>query len=416
MNEKLRRKLRRVAGVYGVTAFVVVALLAAIFSARLNEFRTATRYSFELSFEETAAAVNALSETLEKARYATGEMCHALASEAFAEACAAKSALGTLPFSTVEMEQTKSFLGTAGDFVHGLCAKSGEFDDAERADILALSDTAAAYTALVLEMRGALSNGELEMDSRENRLENVLPENSPRRLSEGFRDAEDNFPVLSELQSYHVETSSSLPRYADTECAKAAAAKLLGVSEELLREECSYSDGTVGLSRDTLYIRADAERVLRIDDSRLVETGEVSDKRAAEKARDFLSSAGYDGMTESGRRRAGNILYFTFNGMIGDALCTDCEAEVGIALDNCSLYSFRAPESVSGGDMSWPLSDADAQAALPDTLTPLGSRKLVYAGQPCYAFRCADGERNVQIIVDAQYARQLSIEVEHTAA
>ena len=175
----MKRKLRRVLGIYGVTAFTVLALLAALYSARLKEFRTATRYSYELSFEETAAAVNALSDTLEKARYATGELCHALSSEAFAEACAAKAALGTLPFSTVEMEQTKSFLGTAGDFVHGLCAKSGEFDDAERADIQSLSDTAAAYTALVLDMRNSLANGDLEMDSREDRLQNVLPRTAP---------------------------------------------------------------------------------------------------------------------------------------------------------------------------------------------------------------------------------------------
>ena len=411
MNGKTKRKLRRVLGIYGVTAFTVLALLAALYSARLKEFRTAARYSYELSFEETAAAVNALSETLEKARYATGELCHALSSEAFAEACAAKAALGTLPFSTVEMEQTKSFLGTAGDFVHGLCAKSGEFDDAERADIQSFSDTAAAYTALVLEMRGALSGGDLEMDSRERRLQNVLPSDSPRRLSESFAEAEANFPALAELQSYHVEEGSSLPVYVNPELARAAAAKLLGISADLLREECSYSDGTLGFKRDTLYIRAKPDRVLSVEDSRLVETGTVSDKRAAEKAREFLAGAGYDNMTETDRRRAGNILYFTFQGMLGDALCADCEAEVGIALDNCSLYSFRAPDPIRGGDVSWPLSPEDAQAALPDTLTPLGSRKIVYAGQPCYEFHCVDGERGVRIIVDAQYARQLAIEV-----
>ena len=407
----MKRKLRRVLGIYGVTAFTVLALLAALYSARLKEFRTATRYSYELSFEETAAAVNALSDTLEKARYATGELCHALSSEAFAEACAAKAALGTLPFSTVEMEQTKSFLGTAGDFVHGLCAKSGEFDDAERADIQSLSDTAAAYTALVLDMRNSLANGDLEMDSREDRLQNVLAADSPRKLSESFADAEENFPVLAELQSYHAESGSGLPVYVNPEKAKAAAAKLLGVSAELLREECSYSDGTLGLRRDTLFIRAKPEKVLSVEDSRLVETGTVSEKRAAEKAREFLAGAGYENMTETDRRRAGNVLYFVFNGMLGDALCSDCEAEVGIALDNCSLYSFRAPEAIRGGDVSWPLSAEDAQAALPDSLTPLGSRKIVYAAQPCYEFHCVDGERNVRIIVDAQYARQLAIEV-----
>ena len=127
------RKLKRVFGVYAVSAFAVLAILAALFAAHLRDFRCETRHAYELSFEQTAAAVDALSGTLEQCRYATGELCHGLASEAYAQASAAKSALSTLPFSTVEMEQTKSFLGTAGDFMHGLCARSGEFSDDERA-------------------------------------------------------------------------------------------------------------------------------------------------------------------------------------------------------------------------------------------------------------------------------------------
>lgn len=411
MQAKRKRKLRRVLTVYGVTAFAVLALLAALYASRVWTYRTAARYSYELSFEETAAAVNALSETLEKSRYATGELCHALASEAYAEACAAKAALSTLPFSTVEMEQTKSFLGTACGFLRGLCAKSGEFADDERADVLALSDTAAAYTALLLDMRAALTRGELEMDSREKRLENVTDGDAPAKLSERFAEAEEDFPALAELKSYRGPDGPALPRYADTERAKAAAAKLLGISPELLREECVYADGTVGLGRDTLFIRADAEKVLSIEDSRLVGSGEVSEKRAAAKARDFLSAAGYAEMQESGRRRSGNVLVLSFVALAGDALCPDCSAEVGIALDNCALYSYRAPRAMSGGELSWPLSAEDAQAALPSELAPLGWRRLVLDDQPCYEYRCVDGEREVRITVDAQYARELSIEV-----
>ena len=51
MNEKHKRKLRRVLGVYAVSAFTVLAILAALFAGHLSDFRTATRYSYELSFE-----------------------------------------------------------------------------------------------------------------------------------------------------------------------------------------------------------------------------------------------------------------------------------------------------------------------------------------------------------------------------
>ncbi len=412
MKAKRTKKLRRVALVYTAAALVTLSLLTALHSSRLGCLRTAARYSCELSFEQTAAAVNALSETLEKSRYATGELCHSLASEAFAEASAAKAALATLPFSTVEMEQTKSFLGTVGDFARGLCESSGEFPDDVRADILALSDAASAYSALLLEMRDALSCGELEMDSREQRLENVLPKERGRLLSAAFAEAEAGFPAPGELRSYHAQSDAPLPQYADSTLARRAAAKLLGVSEELLREEYRYSDGSAAFSRGTLLVHADAERVLELNDSRLVDEGDVSDKRAADKAREFLAAAGYDDMAESGRERRGNVLNVRFDGRLGDALCPDCSAEVGVALDNCAVVSFRAPQSMTGGDLSWPLEPEAAQAALPESLTVLETRKLVSGGLPCYEFRCADGERRVTVTVDAQYARELAIEVE----
>ena len=412
MNEKRMRKLQRVLGTYTAAALTVLALMATVYGTHLEDFRTAARYSYELSFEESAAAVNALSDTLGKARYATGELCRSLASEAFAEACAAKAALGTLPFSTVEMEQTKSFLGTAGGFARQLCDSGGEFDDAERADLSALADTAEAYAAALTQMRLSLANGELEMDSREVRLRNVADGKRTRLLSESFAEAEENFPLTAELLSYQIEKADTQSRYADVKSAAAAAGRLLGVSPELLREECRYADGSVGLSRDSLYIHASADGVLSLSDSRLVETGTVSEKRAAEKAREFLRLAGYGDMQESGRRRAGNVLYVNFLGRVGEAVCLDCSAEVGIALDNCSLYAFRAPEGIANGSYDWPLSESDAQAALPSSLVPLGSRRVVYEGQPCYEFRCRDGERSVTILVDARYARQLSITVE----
>ena len=415
LKDKHIRKLRRVLGICAVTAVAVLAILAALFASHLRDFRSETRHAYELSFEQTAAAVDALSGTLDKCRYATGELCRSLASEAYAQACAAKSALSTLPFSTVEMEQTKSFLGTAGDFMHGLCRAGGEFSDDERADIRTLSDTAAAYGALVLDMRNALGCGELEMDCREKPLRNILPADGARLLSTAFGEAEENFPAFGALRSYAAAESVSNAQYVDPAPARAAAAKLLGVSEDLLRDECSYADGSAGFSYGSVFLRADAERVLSLSDSRLVSEGGVSDKRAAEKARDFLAAAGYTDMKETERRRSGNVLCFRFAATQDGALCTDCCAEIGVALDNCAVCSFRAPETMPEGELRWMLDASAAQAALPSSLTPLSSRRIVFEGKPCYEYTCIDGERRVKVTVDAEYGRELAVSVSRGA-
>ena len=415
LTDKKQRKLRRVLGTCAVSAFAVLAILAALFFAHLRSLRSEARHSYELSFEQTAAAVDALSGTLEKCRYATGELCHGLASEAYAEACAAKSALSTLPFSTVEMEQTKSFLGSTGELMHSLCARSGEFSDDERADILTLSDTAAAYGALIQQMRSSLGCGDLEMDCREKKLQNVLPADGARLLSAAFGDAEQGFPAAGELKSLAHAEPAATTQYVDPAPGRAAAAKLLGVSEDVLRDEYGYADGSYAYSRGSVIVRADANGVIALSDSRLVGESSVSDKRAAEKARDFLSAAGYDGLKETDRRRGGNVLYLCFTASKDGALCPDCYAEVGVALDNCAVYFYRAPEGMPEGKLSWPLEPEAAQAALPDTLTPSASRRIVYQGKPCYEFLCADGERQVHVTVDAEYGRELSVEVERAA-
>ena len=86
-----------------------------------------------------------------------------------------------------------------------------------------------------------------------------------------------------------------------------------------------------------------------------------------------------------------------------------------MALDNCAVYFYRAPEGMPEGKLNWPLEPEAAQAALPDTLTPSASRRIVYRGKPCYEFLCADGERQVRVTVDAEYGRELSVEVERAA-
>ena len=215
--------------------------------------------------------------------------------------------------------------------------------------------------------------------------------------------------------SYTRAETAAPQQYVDPAPGRAAAAKLLGVSEDVLRDEYGYADGSYAYSRGSVFVRADANGVISLSDSRLVGESSVSDKRAAEKARDFLAAAGYENMKESGRRRSGNVLYLRFTASMDGALCPDCCAEVGVALDNCAVYSFRAPDKPPEGELKWPLDAASAQAALPSTLTPLSSRRVVVRGKPCYEFVCVDGERHVKITVDAQYGRELAVEVERNA-
>ena len=208
-----KRKLSRRALVrtlsFSAAALVGLSLFSAVCWGHLQAYRRQTAVDADRAFEETVGALNDLSASLEKSRYAgDGPMCAKVCAEIYADAGRAGTALSALPFSTVEMEELKRFISLSGDYAYTLCREAAEqgLSEEQRGNLVALSDTASELAESLRGMHGELRDGILTMDSREKQVANILDE-APSFLSARLGDYARSFPAAQEL-SYHGQYSA----------------------------------------------------------------------------------------------------------------------------------------------------------------------------------------------------------------
>ena len=195
-----RRTLVRILS-FSAAALVALSLFYAVCWGHLQAFRRQTAVDADRAFEETVGALNDLSESLEKSRYAgDGPMCAKVCAEIYADAGRAGTALSALPFSTVEMEELKRFISLSGDYAYTLCREAAEqgLNEEQRGNLTALSDTAAELAESLRGMHGDLRDGVLTMDSREKQVANII-DHAPDFLSARLGDYARSFPAAQEL-------------------------------------------------------------------------------------------------------------------------------------------------------------------------------------------------------------------------
>ena len=197
----MSRKMKTVVISYAAAAAVAFGVYLYIGGANLADYRLAAGYSSARAYEETVYAVRALSAALDKSVYATdGGMCGRICGEVYANAMAAETAMATLPFSTQELEQISAFVNIAGDYSYALMGEAAEsgFADEQIKALTEMSETADGLLQALLELQNSLNAGDVIMNSRELRLENVAGDET-EKLSERLLGYEQSFQPLSAL-------------------------------------------------------------------------------------------------------------------------------------------------------------------------------------------------------------------------
>ncbi len=421
----MKKKGKILLGVYLCAALAALSFWAWTGHRGLADYRLAAEYSSGRAFEETLRSVKALSGALDKSVYAAGgSMCERLCSEAYANALAAETALATLPFSTEELEQLSGFLNVAGDYAYTLAYEAAEegFTEEQLKNLTDMAETASGFAGLLEQLQGGLGDGSVVMDSREVRLDNVDGQaEGTEMLSARLLAYEESFQPLAELHYdglYGAEKKETRWTYTQDEM-KRLAAEYAGVQpEELeLRYEYEGDEGRVCYAAGDTLLCVSPAGVESMAQSRLVGDDLISDDEALEAAERFLTERGFEGLELLDSRISGAVALFRFAGTEGDAVCLDDWLSVAIALDDGSVYSFNASEydpTPTGAE--WTLTAEEAAEKLPKGLKLLESRKVLLrsAGEqdlPCYELRCAGGERQVLLYVDAADGRQRRIEL-----
>ena len=414
-----KRKMKILAATYLTALLTALALLAMVSYSHLQVYRRQAGYDAARAFRQTVDAVDTLSASLEKSLYATdGGMCGKICADICADARAAETALAALPFSTLEHEQVKAFLGQCGDYAYTLCREAAEqgFTAAQRKTMAALSDKAGELAGLLYAMRDELSSGELTMDSREKRLANM--ERQGTLLSSAMGEAAGSFTAEAlRYDGAYSEQDKPFNEPADEARTRAAAAEFFGVPAEELELIGAYADGSCNsYLSGTQTACVTAKGLLRLTDSRLVDEPTLTAFEGKERAGEWLEILGYQDLELCGAEQRGPLLLCRYAPVTDGVRALDRSLLLTVALDDGSLYALDAVDLERRGESyDWPVTEAEAREAVPEGLTlwQLGRVSVESPGgigTPCYELICftRQGE-TVTVYVNAETGKQQEI-------
>lgn len=420
----MSRKTKILIASYVGAALIALSVFSAVCYGHLQLYRRQTGYDAARAFEETVGGIDRLSRSLEKSLYATdGGMCGKVCAGICADARAAETAMSALPFSTMELEQIRGFLGLTGDYAYTLCREAAEqgFTDEQRQNLAAMAETAASLADAVRRMQTGVDEGLLTMDSRETQIQNVGVAEELRYLSAELIDCEAGFVPLNPL-SYDGRYTAVEEREEpapDEQSARALAAQVLGVLPEELETGAEYADGSRLCYRSgTRTVCLTAEGVESLTDSRLVSEAKLSEEEAQAAAERFLRELGCEGLRLSESRRSGALLSLLYVSETEDVTNLDKSARLTVALDDGSVYAYDAcalgTESAAEG---WD-GETDPAGLLPAGLTLQEARKVTLqspGGQslPCWELKCrGEGDRSVTLYLNAMTGKQQEIKID----
>ena len=416
-----KRKIKVLAATYLTAMLTALALLAMVSYSHLQVYRRQAGYDAARSFRQTVDAVDTLSASLRKSLYATdGGMCGMICAEICADARAAETALAALPFSTLEHEQVKSFLGQCGDYAYTLCREAAEqgFTDKQRKTMAALSDKAGELADTLYAMRDELSSGELTMDSREVRLVNTQRQGT--LLSKAMGEAAGNFTAeVLRYDGVYSEQDKPFNEPADETRTRAAAAEFFGVPAEELELVGYYADGSCNSYLcGTQTACVTAKGLIRLTDSRLVDEPALTVFEGRERAEAWLETLGYEGLSLCSSEQRGPLLECCYAPVTDGVRALDRSLQLTVALDDGSLYALNAVDlQRREASFDWPVTEAEARAAVPEGLTlwQLGKVSVESPGglgTPCYELICFNRQgETVTVYVNAETGKQQEIMV-----
>lgn len=399
--------------------------------------------SYSHAFTEFENALAEMDMSLQKVQYASSpEMICAICTEIHGKAAAAQMALGELPFTDGEYENTFGFISRVADYSFALARKAGvgeTLDEEERGNVAKLSETATQLSANITGLLGSVNNGILTLSdlSYLSRGAAYSGEKVTEGLLEGsFKQMEEDFPEIPALiydGPFSEHIGDMKPRL------------LEGKNEVTDRDASGIAAEFVGIPRTTAKL--DGERagnlpvylfsanhdggvvsfeiskqggyMVDMHNSRQIMGESVSAEEAVDIAKKFLVAKSMRNMTESYYVKQGQTVTVNFAYTSNDIICYPDLVKITVALDNGSVVGFEAQGYImnhtSRDIPAASVSQEDAQAALSPQLTVLSHQLAIIPTDGkhekfCHEFVCenADGQKYI-VYINAENGREEKI-------
>ena len=414
-------------------AVIVMGVLAWTGMRKARTLELYTRANTQHAFDELVTSMSELSNALEKSVYATDPALEsALCTQIMARAMTGQMAMGVLPYSSQELEQTSGFLSKVGDYAGVLSRSVGTnegYTQDELEALRSLSETASILSLNLQDMQHRMMAGELTMDEVYQAAE--LLENGEGEAplaGEVFQTIETEFPEMPTL-IYDGPFSEALAspvtyfledrKEVSSEQAKQEAARFLNVEEGNLSQlgesggdvPCYCFVSYVSGGEYTVYVTKQGGVVRSVLCSRLAGEANYSLEVGLSLADDFMAARGYENMKRSYHIVEDGVLLVNYEYVQDGVMCYPDLVKVGIALDNGMLMSYDAAGYInSHRERQFPeevVSRVEAQSKVPEELTVLTWQRALIPSpggeeRMCHEFVCqSENEQKYIIYVNA---------------
>lgn len=320
--------------------------------------------NYNRAFSELVDYIDNIDVQLSKARLASSpSQLASIANDIFSESAQAKSCLGQLPTSQIQLENTSKFLSQVGDFTYMLSQDmiNGEEISQEEYETLASLNEYADSLSDSLEdlqeklMTGALSFNELYAKTSLNTVRADGPE--ILESMENVEKAFDEYPSLiydgpfsEHIENMQPKMTEGKPEISRDEALKIAK-EFLGKKGENL-EFNSESENTALNSYNFGYNTAEDQvsvsvtkqggYVLYFLDNTNVRDVNLDVASATQKAIEFLESRGIYDMVSSYYEKKNNVATINFAYSQNGITCYSDLIKVSVALDDGSIVGFES--------------------------------------------------------------------------
>lgn len=434
---KVSHRRRWVRAASFLTALILVLGVFAIRNySQAESYRLQVEHNYQRSLNELNDYVSNIQTSLNKGIYAnTPPMISILANNLWREAAGAKSSMGQLPLSDLQLENTYRFLSQVGEYAQSLSKKTAKGETLtvqEHEQIVKLSELAKGLSEHISAVRGQLDDGTLQINSAQNALRAGSGEMSVGSFSDGMSSAEESmvdYPTMIYDGPFSDHIMNRPPKRTenekevDREQARTVAAGFLGIDaaqltdagdEEGVMPSYGFASGDISIS-----ITKKGGLLCYFMNPRYAGESVMTQEEAVGAARSYLEKNGIRNMKESYYMTGDGVCVVNFAYVQDDVILYPDLIKVGVALDNGEIVAFDARGYLvnhSRRDLPAPkYSFENAKAVISPYLkiidyrqalipTPGGSEEL------CYEFHCkSSGGEEVLVYISTQTCTESQI-------
>ncbi len=417
----------------------IIAALIWGFTAtkRASALELSNENQYNRAFHELAGYVEDIDTLLSKAQLTKSPAQLAkLSSDIFRQSAEAKSCLGQLPTSEVQLDNTSKFLSQVGDYTYVLSQSmiNGEEISQEEYDNLAsMNEYATNLKNTLGDIQSQIYSGDIRI-SDDNKKSRGTVADAANGILENLENVEKSFEEYPSLIydgpfSEHIENRESVMLKNSDDISQEQA---LSKAEEFLNMNGlifeSLSDNTqiqaYTFTKDTengqisVSVTKKGGYILSYLNSREVDGERLDITAATEKASQFLQEKGFYSMQNSYYEKNGGVATINFAYVQDNVTCYSDLVKVRVALDTGEILGMESKGYLMNHcerELSAPtLTMEDAKGKISTGLEVSGTKLTLIPKDSmrevlCYEFKGAFNGKNFLVYVNAENGREEEI-------